>query len=268
MNTLLKRLRILSGMLFFQEVSYCASSVIGLTAGLGISSGATKSEYGSLKDETFSQGLDSLIKTYSTQKGNTHVCINCISPAFQVKNKMSASYTMGVWTQHVNLSKITLGARWLLGRSLSSSLCNYQTGVLQDYRFLNNGIQKFSFKNSWFTTALVDGGYVLGPFQLRLGLGAGLYRQKLYCINNHGKSCGALFKTVSGPVVSVGGLWWVTRRISFSLEYQCQWIAKTSWNKIACIVPEKSFPYGAPVLKMRTSIFLLSGNYVFRMWSC
>ncbi|PPE04224.1 hypothetical protein [Holospora curviuscula] len=251
-----------------------AFSGVGITAGLGGASTVTHSEYGAFSGQMFTHGG----YTNGIRLGNPELCVNFTFPALQMKNKSGTAYIVGIWAQHTSSSKMTVGVRWLWGRSGASSICNYSTGFLQEettyrgddvgsitIRLSENGIQKFRLKDSWFTGGILDGGYVFGPIQLRLGLGAALHRQKLYCINTYGKSSGALFKTVTAPLISIGGLWWATRRISVGCEYQCHWLGKKSWSQVAQIIPESTLAYGTPTLKMRNNIFLINLNYLFEV---
>ncbi|ETZ04897.1 outer membrane protein [Holospora undulata] len=256
-------------------------SGIAVSAGLGFSSASLRAKDAAGLGVIPQNGYRSKIKiangpTFEHLIGSPDEWVD-FTGSGSVKNGCGVSWNIGVLAQK-NLDLYTMGARWILGFNGASSKMGYKTGNMYRETVLDNEsyfisdfalvedqkITNFILRNQWFSALIFEFGYlVANRVQLFLGPGISFQGQKLCCINDSGKSSGGVSKMVWGPIMSVGTRYAFTQRISLGVEYQRQWLNKKTWNKISDIVPNKTRPYGTPILKTNNNLFLMTLSYMF-----
>ncbi|WP_035543891.1 outer membrane protein [Holospora elegans] len=194
-----------------------------------------------------------------------------------VKNRYGFSWNLGVLAQK-KLDFYTMGARWIFGFNNASSKMGYKTGNMYretvldgDFYFVSDfalvedqRTTNFILRNQWFSALIFEFGYlVMNRIQIFAGPGISFQGQKLCCVNDSGKTSGGVCKTVWGPMMALGTRYAFTQRISLGVEYQRQWLNRKTWNKISSIVPNKTRPYGTPILKTNNNLFLMTLSYMF-----
>lgn len=239
-------------------------SCLGFIGGIGWGG-----SYLSTRGGTAEESIASTEQLSFSKLGSSFVssqCVNFLTSA-SVKNKPGLAYNLGIWAQHITLSKVSLGVSLNFGQICSDSKLNYPVGQMSynnspsGVAFYTTDTAVLSGKDTCYFSQLGHFGYVFGRWNPFLTLGVAEHIMRFSYLNAFGKSSGGVRNTYTMPVLGIGCNVQCTSRIAVGAQVQRHFGTTQCIRNIRSILPDSRNALGYPTLKTGSFVVLFHVIY-------